>query len=269
MSDSSAPLIYLYGIVESSAPDPGDDLTGLDGRPVRLFREGALAAPISDVSPREYGDEVLNARLGDIGWVGERGLAHERVLDWFSERGPILPLSLFSLHHDEERIRQRLRAEAERSQAQLERLRGCREWRVKLWRKDAVVGENLDQLSPTLQALAAEIESAPPGKKYLLLRKRDAARVDELRRVSERVGQLVYEELRQIADRGAIVPPPRGLPETGRTLTLDAAWLVHGDRLAEFQQRLGELAGEFRPNGFDFEFTGPWPTYHFTDDEAA
>lgn len=269
MSDLPDTLIYLYGIVDADAPDPDEQLTGLDGQPVRLLREGSLAAPVSEVSGTEYHDEALDERLGDLGWVGERGLAHERVLDWFSERGPVVPLSLFSLHRDEDRIRERLRAEAERVQRQLQRLRGRREWRVKLWRKDAEVGENLDELSPVLRALAAEIEASPPGKRYLLLKKRDAARVDELRRVAERVGQLVYEELRKVADDGAVVPPPRGLPESGRTLTLDAAWLVHEERLSEFQQRLGQLAGEFQPNGFEFEFTGPWPTYHFTDDDPA
>jgi hypothetical protein len=270
LTDSTADfLFYLYGIVGVDAPEPPEDLAGLEGRPVRLLREGRIAAPVSEVPRKDYSDEALDARLGDLAWVGERGLAHEQVLDWFAERGPVVPLSLFSLHGDEERVRSRLAAESERVLPLLESLRGRREWQVKLWRRDSVVAEHLDELSPTLRALGAEIEQAPPGKRYLLLKKRDAARTEELRRVSERVGQVLFEALREESDHGVVIPAPRGAPQTGHVLVLDSAWLVSEEAYPAFQRRLGELAGEFQPNGFEFEFTGPWPPYHFTDPDAA
>lgn len=262
-------LVYLYGIVPGDAADPPGDLSGLEGGPVRLLREGELAAAVSDVPATAYADEPLDARLGDLAWVGERGLAHERVLDWFAERGPVVPLSLFSLHRDDARVRARLADEAERVRPLLESLRGRTEWRVKLWRRDSVVAEHLDELSPTLKGLAAEIEQAPPGRKYLLLKKRDSARAEELRRVSERVGQVLFEALREHADRGVIIPATRGAPQTGHVLTLDSAWLVNEPAFTAFQQRLGELAGEFQPHGFEFEFTGPWPPYHFTESDES
>lgn len=266
---TSTTLFYLYGIVGSDAPAPAEELVGLEGNPVRLLREADLAAIVGEVPRGAYADEALDARLGDLAWVGERGLAHERVLDWFAERGPVIPLSLFSLHEDEERVRSRLAQEAERVRPLLERLRGRREWRVKLWRRDSVVGEHLDELSPTLKALSSEIESAPPGKRYLLLKKRDAARAEELRVVAERVGHLLFEALDEESDQGMVIPAPRGAPETGRVLTLDSAWLVGEEDFPGFQQRLGQIAGEFQSNGFEFEFTGPWPPYHFTDSDGS
>ena len=270
MSETTkATLLYLYGIVPADAADPAGEIAGLEEAAVRVLRGEGLGAVVSEVDADTYADEALNARLGELEWVGERGLAHERVLDWFLERGPIVPLSLFSLHRDEERIAERLVEEKERIVPLLERLRGRREWRVKLWRRDAAVGDNLDELSPTLKALSAEIEQAPPGRRYLLLKKRDAARVDELRRVSERVGQVVFQGLAGHADAGTVIPAPRGAPETGRVLTLDSAWLVQEATFPAFQQRLGELAGEFQPNGFEFEFSGPWPPYHFTAADDA
>lgn len=261
-------LVYLYGIVPAEAAAPPAALAGLEGRPVRLVREGDLAAAVSDVPAEEYSDEPLDGHLADLAWVGERGVAHEQVLDWFAERGPVVPLSLFSLHRDEARVRVRLSDEAERVLPLLEALRGRREWRVKLWRRDTLVAEHLEELSPTLKSLAAEIDQAPPGRRYLLLKKRDAVRGDELRRVSERVGQVLFEALRAHADRGAVIPTPRGAPQTGHVLTLDSAWLVNEPSFPAFQQRLGELAGEFQPNGFEFEFTGPWPPYHFADPDV-
>jgi hypothetical protein len=262
-------LAYLYGIVPADAPDPPVDLVGIDGGAVRLLRGERVGALASDVSAAEYADDVLDARLSDLAWVGERGLAHERVLDWYAERGPVIPLSLFSLHRDEARARERFEGEAGRYEQSLERLRGHREWGVKLWRDDARLGEHLGELSPAVAALAADIDSAPPGRRFLLEKKRDALRADELRRVSSRVSHEVYARLRGEAERAVTVPIPPAPGQATRTLVLYGAFLVSDARFAAFQRALGELAGAFQPTGFDFEFTGPWPPYHFADPDGA
>ena len=262
-------LAYLYGIVAADAADPPPDLAGIDGGAVRVVRGERVCAVVSDVAAAGYADEVLDARLADLAWVGERGLAHERVLDWYAERGPVIPLSLFSLHRDDERVRERFAAEAERYERSLERLRGHREWGVKLWRDHTRLGEHLAELSPAVAALAAEIETAPPGRRFLLERKREALRAEELRRVSARVSHEVYAQLSGEARNSVTIPitAPPGSP--AKTLVLYGAFLVPDERFAGFQRRLSELAATFQPTGFDFEFTGPWPPYHFADPDAA
>jgi hypothetical protein len=260
-------LSYLYGIVPADAPDPDAELRGIDGAPVRVVRAGALGALVSDVDAAAYADDVLDARLADLTWVGERGLAHERVLDWYAERGPVIPLSLFSLHRDDARVLGRFAAEADRYERSLDRLRGRREWGVKLWRDDARLAEHLGELSPAVAALAGEIESAPPGRRFLLEKKRDALRADELRRVSARISHEVYAQLRGEAERSVTVPIPPA-SEKARALVLYGAFLVADDAFAAFQQRLSQLAGTFQPTGFEFEFTGPWPPYHFASPDG-
>jgi hypothetical protein len=265
MSDT---LIYLYGLVPADAPVPPDTLRGVEGGAVRLVAAGGLAAAVSEVPDAGYAEDALNARLEDLAWVGERGLAHEGVLDWFAERGPVVPSSLFSLHADEDRLRERLEAGSERFLATLARLRGRREWGVKLWREDQGLAAHLEELSPPLRDLSRQVEEAPPGRAFLLSRKRDTLRTEELRRIAARVGHTVYAGL---AERSAEavslpVPTPHDAP---RVLALHAAFLVDDGALSDFQRRLGELAGEFQPYGFDFEFTGPWPPYHFAETDAA
>jgi hypothetical protein len=261
-------LAYLYGIVPSDAPDPPADLAGIDGAAVRVVRGRRVGALVSDVDAAAYSDEAIDARLPDLAWVGERGLAHERVLDWYAERGPVIPLSLFSLHRDDERVQARSEGDAERYQRALERLRGHREWGVKLWRDDERLAEHLGELSPAVAALAAEIESAPPGRRFLLEKKRDALRADELRRVSVRISHEVYAQLSGQAERAVTAPIPPGSGQATRALVLYGAFLVADDGFADFQARLGQLAGTFQPTGFEFEFTGPWPPYHFASLDA-
>jgi hypothetical protein len=47
------------------------------------------------------------------------------------------------------------------------------------------------------------------------------------------------------------------------TLVLDSAFLVEPARLAEFQRALTEIVSRHASRGFRFDFTGPWPPYHF------
>jgi hypothetical protein len=261
-------LTYLYAVVPADAPEPPAELRGVEGTPVRLVRAGGVAAVVGEVPAEVYAEEALDARLTDLRWVGERGAAHEAVLLWLADRAPVVPLNLFSLHRGEGRVRERLEADAERLLAALERLRGRREWGVRLWRVDARVREELDRLSPRLGALAAELEAATPGRRFLLRKKRDALLADELRAVGAEAARETYAALRPLAAEGALLPLPPAAGE-GRALVLNAAFLVDDAGYAGFQRGVTEAAHRRGGDGFELEFTGPWPPYHFAGHEES
>lgn len=268
MTDSQDNLVYLYGIIPAASADPDELLSGLDNRPVRVLRVGRIAAVVSDVPADTYGDDALNGRLDDLAWVGGRGMEHERVLDWFVERGAVLPLSLFSIHRDEERVRQRLRSDEAEYERSLQKLAGRREWGIKLWRNETRVIAGIDQLSASLQVLNAEIESAPPGRKFLMERKREAMRTEEVRALSGRIAHDIYSALRESADDAVNMRLPGGLSATERTLLLHAAYLVQDDGFTGFQVAVTEQAATLAGSGYELEFTGPWPPYNFTGDDV-
>lgn len=257
-------LIYLYGIVPAATADPPAALLGIDGSPVRLLRLGEVAAIVSEVPAEIYADDPLNSRLDDLGWVGQQGMAHEQVLDWFAEQGPVIPLSLFSLHQNEARVEARVGQEADDYAQLLERLTGRQEWGVKLWRREAEAKTGIDRLSTSLQALAKEIEAAPPGKRYLLERKRDAMRTEELRTVSKRLAHELLAALRPLADGAVSVPLPSDV-RGERILLLHAALLVPTAGFEPFHKAVSEQAAGLTEAGFEIELTGPWPPYHFTE----
>ena len=257
-------LVYLYGIVPAGTPDPPAALTGLDGSPVRLLRMGEIAAVVGEVPAEVYADDPLNARLDDLAWVGQQGMAHEHVLDWFADQGSVIPLSLFSLHQDEKRVEARVGTEAADYARLLERLAGRQEWGVKLWRREEEAKTGIDQLSPSLQALAREIEAAPPGKRYLLERKRESMRTEELRTVSKRLAHDLLAALRPHSDGLVSVPLPSDV-RGERILLLHAALLVPRSGFDAFHEAVSEQASGLVGAGFEIELTGPWPPYHFTD----
>lgn len=259
-------LTYLYAVVPGDAPELPDGLRGIEGAPVRLLRAGGLAAAVGDVPADAYGEEALDRHTSDLAWVGERGAAHEAVLLWLADRGPVLPLTLFSLHAGPERVRALLEAEEDRFRRGLARVAGRREWGVRLWRVDARVAEHLDQLSPRLRDLAAEVAAASPGKQFLLRKKAAGMREEELRSVGADAARQAFAALLlPAAEARALPAAARG--DEGRTLVLDAAFLVDEAAFGDFQRGVTEVAHQWGAAGFELEFTGPWPPYHFAADE--
>lgn len=262
-------LTYLYAVVPGDAPELPAGLRGIDGAPVRLVRAGGLAGVVSEVEADPYAEGALDAHLTDLGWVGERGAAHEAVLLWLADRGAVLPLTLFSLHSGPERVRELLEAEGERFRRGLERVAGRKEWGIRLWRVDERVAEHLDELSPRLRELAEEMAAAAPGKRFLLRKKGDAMRAEELRAVGADAARRVYDALAPLAAEARALPlPPRGADDQ-RALVLSGAFLVEEGGFPAFQRGVTEAAHRWGEAGFELEFTGPWPPYHFAGDDGS
>lgn len=256
--------MYLYGVVPAAAPNPPESLLGIDGHPVRLVPAGKLAGVVSTVTAIAYREDALDARLSDVGWVGQRGMEHERVLTWFVDRTTVVPSAPFSLHATDERVRERLAGQAAQLERTLERLAGHQEMGIRIWRDEARFAEHLDRRSAALVELQRAIAAATPGRRYLLQKKLDALRAEERERAS---GEFVRQAGRELGAAAAdarvlAIPPVEGRPRN-RTLVLYAAYLVPTTDGGAFNEAVQRLAAEHREAGLEWEYTGPWPPYHF------
>jgi Gas vesicle synthesis protein GvpL/GvpF len=52
-------------------------------------------------------------------------------------------------------------------------------------------------------------------------------------------------------------------------MVLNAAFLLAPERLNAFQETLTSLVERHGARGFRFDFTGPWPPYHFAGGAAG
>jgi hypothetical protein len=76
----------------------------------------------------------------------------------------------------------------------------------------------------------------------------------------------VFEALAGRAEAAKALPTSvAGAAEPARPLVLKAVFLVAESSFDAFRDELSRLAGEYRPLGFEWEFTGPWPAYHFVE----
>jgi Gas vesicle synthesis protein GvpL/GvpF len=249
-----ADAVWVYGVCDASAPDLGS-VTGVDGHPVELVRHAGLAALASHVPLAEFGEAPLREALEDIGRVEELARGHEGVLDAALGNGPLVPFRMCTMYADAERVRAMLATEHDRLAATLDRLRGSAEWGVKAF------------LHPRREPVGAGPTS---GAEYLS-RKRESREAAAASRdaIDDAVAAIHARLAEQAA--GAVLSRPQDRRLSGRdeAMILNGAYLVPDDRLDGFRALVDELSGRHEPEGIELQLTGPWPAFHFAEQEQV
>jgi hypothetical protein len=170
---------------------------------------------------------------------------------------------MFSLFSDESRVRAMIRERAAELRDALRRVAPGREYALRVFRLEEPLRAEIASLSPRIAELEAQSRAADPGRRYLLERKLEKERETEVRRVGAEVAREVLDALAARALATATDPLPQPTEANAGTAVLNASFLVGRDALTPFREELTELAARYDGRGFRFEFTGPWPPYHF------
>ena len=262
-------VIYVYGIVPSTASTSGVP-GGIDDADVTVVKEGELGALVSDLDGERYDPETISASSGDMDWVAPRASALDLVLTWASDRGPVIPLPLFtSTFASHDSVRAMLRDRAKELKPVLDRVGRGREYALRVYRVDAELKAALPKIDKEMAKLQQAADAASPGQRYLLQRKIEERSKEELRAASLRIAGEIRDELSKVALDTATSPIPRVTTDAPGTMILNAAFLIAPDGLRAFQERLTAIVNERMPIGFRFDFTGPWPPYHFALEQAG
>ena len=255
------PSTYVYCIVKSARPPriarvpPGLPGTGR----VRAVEIGpGLFAIVADAPQARYNEAAVNAGLSDLNWVSRVAVRHEAVVEHFIEAAAVLPMKLFTLFADDERMREHMRGERSRLLAMAKRVGGHHEWGVRVL---------LDRAKRIAQASGGARKSATAltGKDYLSRKKaaRDAS-IELASQAHDTVDDL-YERLGKRAKLSRRRSAAE-LPAQGGSLLLDAAFLVARTKTAAFRAAAAERARALTPQGYAVTLTGPGPPYTFVKD---
>ena len=256
-------VYYVYAVVPAATAVEAAP-AGVDDGAVALITERDIAALVGRVDARTYASS-LDASLADVTWLAPRATAHDAVLTWASDVGAVVPLPLLSLFRSEQAVRDMLVGRYEQLVSLLAHVARGREYGVRIFRLDDELRGVLAAFSPTIAGMESDVASAAsPGQGYLLGRKLDAARKDELRRVSASVASAAYNELAARSLEAVQEPPPASTTDRSGAAILNAAFLVAHDRVDDFRSAVTAFVREHEHRGFRVEFTGPWPPYHFT-----
>ncbi len=257
-------LYYLYGIIPATAAlDAFPD--GIDDVRVAVEREGDVGAVFSVLSAADYSPARIEEQSGAIEWVSPRAMAHDRVLTWASDHTAVVPFPMFSaMFGSLSTVRSMLRERGPELTRTLERVREGREYALRVYRVDAELRAALADLSPEFRAMADDAAKASPGQRYLLERKLDEHARGALKTIAQRIAAEIRGALTSHALSAVASPIPRTVAgDAPGTMILNDAYLVAPATLPALQHTLTVLVGQYQPRGFRFDFTGPWPPYHF------
>jgi len=257
-------LWYVYGITPASI-DVRRAPEGVDDAPLELCVDEDFAAVASRLDGERYAPDEIERGTENVEWLAPRAVAHDRVLTWLSDHGPVVPLPVFSLFSGEEAVRKTLRERSAELRNALRRVARGREYALRVYRVDAELAAVAAEHSPRLAELERSAAAANPGQRYLLERKLDVERKKDLHGIGARIAREIAASLRPFAvetsETRVATRPVRA--EAEGTLILDIAFLVDPKRLEEFQRTLTDIVAQHGSRGFRFDFTGPWPPYHF------
>ncbi len=272
----SETLRYLYAIADArAAPLVGaSELRGIEGAPVEPLMEGPLLAATSVVPASHYEEGPLNEHLLDLDWLAPRAAAHQEVNSKLLEiTGAVLPLAFGAIYRGPDGVRSLLRSRAGELRDRLRSVEGRAEWIVSVERDQDLGGATRPLRvrgplplrppapdSEALRQLDAEIVSAPPGRAFLLgkrrdevlreeRRARDAAIAEETAAAVEAIGERVYRE--PLIDDPAISAVARFSVLAGR------------GREAELGDAVRRLGATGISRGYRVRLSGPWPAYRF------
>jgi hypothetical protein len=262
-------LCYVYGVVASSV-ETATAPKGIEGGAIRLIPNGDAAALASTVSAEDYAPDKVETLTADVNWVSERAVAHDKVLTWASDSGAVIPFPMWTLFRDAKAVKAMLAKRAGELAETFKRVGDGREFIVRVYVQPGVLQDKLGGHSAELSALQAEAATASPGQKYLLERKMENVRRDAGRDLTAKVAGEIHDALRASSIESVREQPVNaGAPrEQGRAI-LNASFLVAPARVVDFQRALTAMVNKYEPSGFKFDFTGPWPPYHFVGERAG
>jgi hypothetical protein len=262
-------LCYVYGVVGPSL-DTATAPTGIDGGKVNLIQGSDAAALATSVSADDYSPERVESLTADVDWVSQRAMAHDRVLTWASDNGAVIPFPMWTLFRDSKAVKAMLTKRLPELKSTFERIADAREFIVRVYVQQGVLKEHVGDHLTELATLEAEAARATPGQKYLLQRKIENLRRDAGRDIASKAATEIHDALRAEAMETVREQPVNsGAPrEQGRAI-LNASFLVKPARVVSFQRALTEMVGKYEPSGFKFDFTGPWPPYHFVGGRSS
>jgi hypothetical protein len=255
--------IYLYAIGRAS--DSSE--IQLDQYPeVYPISAEDLVAYARVVSLSEYSEEALKERADDQAWLIAEVQQHHAVIAELHQQAPVLPAKFGSAYASEDAVRDALKRSLPEILKRLDVLEDCDEWAAHVYLVDRDLTQAALARDPELSELAARVEQASEGVKYMLRQRLQSRLKEAIEQFEMELAQEALDGLHQLTEEFQVEPPregeqtPEGEPEIAR-----ASMLVQRDRVQEFIDQAEETNRAIE--AVWLKITGPWPAYSFAQFE--
>lgn len=258
---------YVYCIAESAAAAqlPADSLPAAieEDSKFEWIEVHNLAALVSRVPLATYNEESLAEHLTDATWTAIRAMRHETVVEYIAKRASVVPLRFGTIYLERDGIEKMLTDRSRGLEEIIEQLRGREEWGVNVYSDRGVLMSTITSVSPVLREMVEQAQQASPGQSYLMQKKIDALKADEVRAAVNRIVDQIEQRLREQSDDARRLRILKVETTERGELKAKFAFLVKRSGFEEFRDGAERLAQENQAAGIRIELTGPWPVYNF------
>ena len=259
---------YVYCIAESAAAAqlPAASLPAAieDESKLEWVVSNDLAALSSTVPRASYSEDSLAEHLSDASWTAVRAMRHETVMEYVARRASVVPLRFGTIYLERAGV-ERMLEEKRRELAQIiERLRGREEWGVNVYCDQTTLMSSVTAVSPVLRDLVERAAQASPGQSYLMQKKIETLKVDEVRAALTRIIDEIEQELSQQSEDAKRLRVLKVEATEYGELKAKFAFLIKRVDFETFRDAAERLAQTHQATGVRLELTGPWPAYNFT-----
>ena len=161
-------VLYVY----ASPASPRSAVEAIDqSENYGNVRAGGVSAVFTPVSQEAFSQDAIDRRAGDLEWLGEIGYRHQAVIAHLMRDTAVIPLRAFTLFSGEEALKRYLADNATHLGRVLQRLDGKQEWTLRVEFDPQRWHDALISRVDSLRDLQQQIDSAAPGKAFLLRKK--------------------------------------------------------------------------------------------------
>lgn len=250
-------ILYVYAIARSVVTPTVEGIN--ESTAFGTVTKGRLSAIYSAVPTDQFSQESIDARSGDLDWLGAIGYHHQAVLDDLLRTTDVIPLRAFSLFSSAQAVETYLEENAAVLNRLLDRLGGKREWTLRVEFDPSLWNDALTRRVESLRQLQNDIESASTGKAFLLRKKLE----DEKKRASKEAEQALVGEIEQEVLSALACDTVSESRQQREGAFPQINVLMNRDEESRLQELQSRLQERYAADGVTLAVTGPWPPYSF------
>jgi hypothetical protein len=255
-------LIYVFGITDNP-PGPYENLAS-DGLETVLFDDFYVV--IKFVPEKEFSTNNLKKNLSDFSWLEIKIAEHIRVVNKIMDHTPVIPLKFGTVYNSESDLNKFFRDYHSSLKENFLKIRGKEEWTVKIYCNRRILSAQIDDINKVATDLEKQIMASPPGKAYLLQRKKSELIKAEMDRICSEYSKSHFNNLKSYSELSSLnIILNEDIISKAGTMILNASFLVKKDRVPVFRNASDSLQEENKGSGFLVETKGPFPPYSFVN----
>ena len=131
-----------------------------------------LYVTVKYVSENDYSEVNIKKRISDESWLDVNVREHLRVIGLIMQVNTVIPFNFGTIYKSEEGLKQFVGTYAIDFKKSLLYLENKEEWSVKGFCSKQKIIENIVVLSQNIANIEAQIKVSPPGKAYILGKKK-------------------------------------------------------------------------------------------------